>query len=330
MPAHHGDQRQREWSAHTHTVRTRRSCVRRTVWMEPCTRRKRTHGDPAVADQLAAFAAVRRGQLHAGGDVTAPEPAGALAPHHRPRGELETTLLVRGRTGASLTEAGRRLLDLVEARQALEEELLGRAKSLVGVELSGRVRLTGLSSLLPPVVLPALAPFLRAHPAVQIEIQRDVDRRGVEALVAGRVDFALAQAPSDTPGIVDLQLGDEEFVMVESRVHATRRDVFLDVSPRDNTTEVFFASQPARLRPRGRWSARSCTTSPASCSASSRASAARSSRAARCARPGCASMAASSRHQAGLPAPPAAALLRPLAHAIGTRIATAVREHLAR
>ena len=48
-------------------------------------------------------------------------------------------------------------------------------------------------------------------------------------------------------------LGDEEFVIVESRAHPGRRDVFLDVSPTDDTTELFLASQPARLRPRGRW-----------------------------------------------------------------------------
>jgi len=48
-------------------------------------------------------------------------------------------------------------------------------------------------------------------------------------------------------------LGHEEFVIVESRDHGGRRDVFLDVSAGDNTTEWFLAAQPARLRPR-RWS----------------------------------------------------------------------------
>jgi hypothetical protein len=41
--------------------------------------------------------------------------------------------------------------------------------------------------------------------------------------------------------------------MIESSAHDGRRDVFLDVSPDDNTTEWFLAAQPARLRPRGRW-----------------------------------------------------------------------------
>ena len=101
-------------------------------------------------------------------------------------------------------------------------------------------------------MLPALAPFLRDHPAVQIEIQRDVDRRATDALVEGRADLVLSQSAADAPGVVDVRLGDEEFVLVESRNHPGRRDVFLDVGPRDDTTELWIAAQPARIRPR-RW-----------------------------------------------------------------------------
>jgi DNA-binding transcriptional LysR family regulator len=203
-------------------------------------------------DQLEAFAAVAR----AGSFTRAAKALHLSQPALSRRvtgleGQLETTLLVRGRTGVSLTEAGHRLLDFVQAQRALEEELLG------GLEPSpasyrGVVRIAGLSSLVPPVVLPALAPFLREHPAVQIEIHREIDRRVIEALAAGRVDFGISQSASDAPGIVDVWLGDEEFVMVESRAHKGRRDVFLDVGPNDDTTELFLASQPARLRPRGR------------------------------------------------------------------------------
>src|SRR5262249_28846718 len=66
-------------------------------------------------------------------------------------------------------------------------------------------------------------------------------------------DFGFAQGPSEAAGIVDVPLGVEEFVMIESRDHDCRRDVFLDVSAFDTTTELFFAAQPASRRPRGRW-----------------------------------------------------------------------------
>ena len=209
--------------------------------------------DPLSQDKLQAFAAVAR----AGSFTAAAQTLHLSQPALSRRivgleEQLETTLLVRGRAGASLTAAGRRLLDFVEAQRALEEELLGDLEPSP-VSYRGVVRIAGLSSMVPAVVLPALAPFLREHPAVQVEIHRQIDRRVIDALTAGRVDFALSQDPSDAPGIVDMHLGEEEFVIVESRLHEGRRDVFLDVAQADNTTEWFLAAQPARLRPRGRW-----------------------------------------------------------------------------
>jgi DNA-binding transcriptional LysR family regulator len=208
---------------------------------------------PLSQDQLQAFAAVARA-----GSFTRAAAALHLsqpALSRRITGleeQLETMLLVRGRGGASLTDAGRRLLEFVDAQRALEEELLGDLEPSPAA-YRGVVRMAGLSSMVPPVVLPALAPFLREHPAVQIEIRREVDRRVIQALSAGSVDFGLSLEPSDAPGIVDVLLGEEEFVMIESSAHEGRRDVFLDISPSDNTTEWFLAAQPARLRPRGRW-----------------------------------------------------------------------------
>jgi DNA-binding transcriptional LysR family regulator len=202
-------------------------------------------------DQLQAFAAVARAGsftraatlLHLSQPALSRRVA-ALEEH------LETVLLARGRGGAMLTESGRRLLGFVEAQRALEEELLGDLAP-AAASYRGAVRIAGLSSLVPDVVLPALAPFLREHPGVQVEIHRDVDRRVVEAVAAGRVDFGISQGPSDAPGLQDVHLGDEEFVMIESRVHASRRDVFLDVSPGDNSSESFLAAQPRALRPHG-------------------------------------------------------------------------------
>jgi len=208
--------------------------------------------DPLSQDQLQAFAEVARAGsfTRAAGVLHVSQPAlsrRVSALEER----LEATLLVRGRTGAALTEAGRRLLDFVEAQRALEEELVGDLAPSP-TSYRGVVRIAGLSSLVPPVVLPALAPFLREHPAVQVEIHREPDRRVIEAIVAGRIDFGISQNDSNMPSVVDVRLGDEVFVMVESRDHHVRHNVFLDVSPSDPTTELFLASQPAHARPGGR------------------------------------------------------------------------------
>ena len=206
---------------------------------------------PLSQDQLQAFAAV----VQAGSFTRA---AAALhlsqpALSRRISGleeTLEATLLVRGRSGVSLTEPGRRVMEFVQAQRSMEDELLGALQPLP-VAYRGSVRIAGLSSLVPGVVLPALAPFLREHPSVQLEVYRDIDRGVVEAIASGRADLGLSQGPSQSPGLVDVYLGDEEFVMVESRNHGARRDVFLDVSAQDDTTEAFLASQPARRRTRG-------------------------------------------------------------------------------
>jgi len=163
---------------------------------------------------------------------------------------LEATLLVRGRTGVALTEAGRRVLAFAEEQRAMEEDLLGALRPSPAA-YRGSVRIAGLSSLVPGVVLPALAPFLREHPDVQVEIHRDIEGGVIDALSRGRIDLGLTQGPSQRPGFADVHLGEEEYVMVESRAHAGRRDVFLDVSAVDDTTEEFLAAQPSRRRPRG-------------------------------------------------------------------------------
>jgi DNA-binding transcriptional LysR family regulator len=114
---------------------------------------------------------------------------------------------------------------------------------------AGAVRLAGLSSMVPPVVLPALAPYLRANPAVQVELHNIETTQLARELAEGGVDMTLSDLPGHLAGIVDQHLGDEEYVMMESRRHAGRRDVFLDTSPADRVTEQFFNAQPARLRP---------------------------------------------------------------------------------
>lgn len=207
---------------------------------------------PLSQDQLQAFAAVA-----AAGSFTRAAAALHLsqpALSRRISGleeRLEATLLVRGRTGVSLTAVGQRVLEFVETQRAMEEDLLGALRPS-RASLRGLVRIAGLSSLVPGVVLPALALFLREHPEVQVEVRRDVDRGVISGLTTGRIDLGLSEGPSGAPGLVDVHLGDEEYVMVENRDHSERRDVFLDVTTADATTEAFLMAQTARRRPRGR------------------------------------------------------------------------------
>src|SRR5512145_2929146 len=99
---------------------------------------------PLSQDQLQAFAAVARAGsftraaavLHLSQPALSRRIAGLEE-------QLETVLLTRGRGGAAVTDAGRRLLEFVEAQRALEEELLVDFTPSTGAH-RGVVRLAGL------------------------------------------------------------------------------------------------------------------------------------------------------------------------------------------
>ena len=208
--------------------------------------------DPLSQDQLAAFAAVVRAgsftraarELH----LTQPALSRRIAGLEE---RLATALVVRGPRQLTLTEAGRRLLGFVQAQRALEDELLAELAPRHG-EHRGTIRICGMSSVVPDVIVPALAPFLLAHPAVQLDLHHVDDEDRAATVARGAADFAVSY---DEPGhdqLVRAEVGVEEYVVVERAKGPTRADVFLDTSPADRATEWFFAHQPAKLRPR-RW-----------------------------------------------------------------------------
>ena len=203
-------------------------------------------------DQLAAFAAVVRAgsftraarELH----LTQPALSRRIAGLEE---RLGTALIVRGPRQLTLTDAGRRLLGFVQAQRALEDELLAELAPHGG-EQHGVLRVAGLSSVVPDVVVPALAPYLHAHPGVQLELRHVDDDDRAATVARGAADFAVSYDEPAHDSLVRVPVGVEEYVVIERARGPARADVFLDTSPADRATEWFFAHQPARLRPR-RW-----------------------------------------------------------------------------
>ncbi len=203
-------------------------------------------------DQLAAFAAVVKAgsftraarELH----LTQPALSRRIAGLEE---RLGTALVVRGPRQLTLTDAGRRLLGFVHAQRALEDELLTELTPRHG-ERGGVIRIAGLSSVVPDVIVPALAPYLHAHPAVQLELHHvDDDDRGA-TVARGAADFAVSYDEPAHANLVRVAIGVEEYVVIERARGPARAEVFLDTSPADLATEWFFSHQPARLRPK-RW-----------------------------------------------------------------------------
>lgn len=160
--------------------------------------------------------------------------------------DLDLTLFIRMPRGVQLTDAGNRLLRYCQVRQALEEELVQELSGEATEGLGGQVRIGGYSSVVRSVILPALAPLLRDNPHVQPHIQNAEMRDLPDLLLSGSVDFIVIDRAFHRADVDSIALGEEEYVMVESRAHPTapeRQQVYLDHDPGDHTTAEYLRMQ---------------------------------------------------------------------------------------
>lgn len=156
--------------------------------------------------------------------------------------ELSCTLFVREARGLILTEEGARLLRYTETEKLLEDELLRDLQGKKG-ELGGTLRIAGYSSIMRSLIIPALSPFLRKHPGVQVSFQTHEMSDLPDVLNSSRADFIIMDHDLKKKGILEEALGEEEYVVIESSRHPTPKDVYLDHDPHDTATESFFVHQ---------------------------------------------------------------------------------------
>ena len=156
--------------------------------------------------------------------------------------ELEVTLFIREARGLKLTSAGERLLRFSSLNQKMEEELLLELKGNKD-ELAGSLRLAGYSSVLRSILIPALSDFLRKHPKVHIDFQSYEMFELPEILNTARADLIVMDYQWQKKGIAEVNLGSEDFVVIESTKHDCPQDLYLDHGPLDNATEEFFKTQ---------------------------------------------------------------------------------------
>ncbi|HET6613652.1 MAG TPA: LysR family transcriptional regulator [Kofleriaceae bacterium] len=164
--------------------------------------------------------------------------------------DLDLTLFIRMPRGVQLTDAGNRLLRYCQVRQALEEELVQELAGESTAGLGGQVRIGGYSSVVRSVILPALAPFLRKNPHVQPHIQNAEMRDLPDLLLSGSVDFIVMDRAFHRTDVDSVALGEEEYVMVESRLHplsSERENVYIDHDPGDHTSAELLRLQPGPL-----------------------------------------------------------------------------------
>ncbi|HET7666261.1 MAG TPA: LysR family transcriptional regulator, partial [Mycobacterium sp.] len=125
--------------------------------------------------------------------------------------ELGLPLLVRGRDGVSLTEAGS--LALTHARAAVRHLTLMRTEvaALAG-EISGALSLASLPSVTGTLVAPQLRTFTLRHPAVSIRLLEGSEEEVRDWLDLGAAEAGVVSLP--VKGLAAAVLGDQDMVAV--------------------------------------------------------------------------------------------------------------------
>jgi len=127
--------------------------------------------------------------------------------------EFGQTLLIRNGRGATVSEAGKLLLDysrgILHQAARLREEMSQARGALVG-----KVALGLPPSLLKLLVMPVLSAFKQQLPAATLVIREGLTASMQEALVCGSLDMALLYNASSSPDIDLLPLVQEELFMV--------------------------------------------------------------------------------------------------------------------
>ncbi len=159
--------------------------------------------------------------------------------------ELGTALLIRAPKGVRLTETGRRILRFCQARESLEAEIYADLATDGGSKMAGVIRLGAYSSMMRPVLIPALAPFLRDNPKVQCELINAEAKYLPGFLTRGEADIIISDQKLDWAAVTSKIIGNETFVAIKSSRYDTRQNVYLDLDPEDRVTEEFFQQQSA-------------------------------------------------------------------------------------
>ncbi|GAA1352699.1 hydrogen peroxide-inducible genes activator [Streptomyces beijiangensis] len=181
---------------------------------------------PSLA-QLRAFAAVAE-HLHfrdaaAAIGMSQPALSGAVSALEE---TLGVQLLERTTRKVLLSPAGERLA--VRAKTVLDAvgELMEEAEA-VRAPFTGVLRL-GVIPTVAPYLLPTVLRLVRReYPELDLQVHEEQTSSLIEGLAAGRLDLLLLAVPLGVPGVAELPLFDEDFVLVTPRDHwlAGREDV---------------------------------------------------------------------------------------------------------
>lgn len=162
--------------------------------------------------------------------------------------EIGSTLFIREPMGIRVTELGQRLLRYCQMKDSLEAEFMSDIGLSKGKELGGLIKIGGFSTVVRSVLIPSVQSILQESSEVQVEFHTKEVRELPGLLESGEADFILLNRPFEKQGVENIELGFEEYVLVEPKSGVYREQVFLDHDSADSTTAEFLKHQGKKLK----------------------------------------------------------------------------------
>ena len=135
---------------------------------------------------------------------------------------LGAPLLVRGRHGVTLTQAGRTLLQhartILAQAERLREDLGAYAGGLVG-----QVRVMSNTNALTEFLPETLSSFLNVHPHVSVDLEEKLSDEIVGLIAEGVADIGIVAGTVDAGRLMTYPFRSDRFVLVVARDHPLAR-----------------------------------------------------------------------------------------------------------
>ncbi|HWP27071.1 MAG TPA: LysR substrate-binding domain-containing protein [Xanthobacteraceae bacterium] len=131
-------------------------------------------------------------------------------------------LLIRGRHGVSLTQAGRTLLQHARTILAQAERLREDLGAYAG-GLTGQVRILSNTNALTEFLPETLSSFLNTHPHVSIDLEEKLSDEIVVLIAEGVADIGIVAGTVDVGRLTTYPYRTDRFVLVVARDHPLAR-----------------------------------------------------------------------------------------------------------
>ena len=135
---------------------------------------------------------------------------------------LGAPLLVRGRHGVALTQAGRTLLQHARIMLAQAEKLREDLGAYAG-GLAGQVRVLSNTNALTEFLPETLSSFLAAHPNVSVDLEERLSDEIVGLIAEGVGDIGVVAGTVDAGRLTTYPFRTDRFVLVVARDHQLAR-----------------------------------------------------------------------------------------------------------